>query len=49
MFKNMKIGMRLGIGFGVVVLTLILVALLSAMRLAEIGGTIDKMVNDRFP
>jgi len=35
MFKNMKIGMRLGIGFGFVVLTLIIVALMSVMRLAE--------------
>jgi len=49
MFKNMKIGMRLGIGFGFVVLTLIIVALMSVMRLAEIGSTLDRMVNDRFP
>ncbi|HIJ58996.1 MAG TPA: methyl-accepting chemotaxis protein [Nitrospirae bacterium] len=49
MFKNMKIGTRLGLGFGLVILSLVIISLLAVTRLANIGETIDKIVNDRFP
>ncbi|HMK65669.1 MAG TPA: MCP four helix bundle domain-containing protein, partial [Thermodesulfobacteriota bacterium] len=49
MLKNMKIGMRLGVGFGVIALLLAVVAVLSITRLASIGNSVDQAVNDRYP
>jgi methyl-accepting chemotaxis protein len=49
MLKNMKIGMRLGVGFGVIVILLAVVITMSLTRMGAIGYNIDKMVNDQFP
>ncbi|PKL59176.1 MAG: methyl-accepting chemotaxis protein, partial [Methanomicrobiales archaeon HGW-Methanomicrobiales-4] len=49
MFKNMKIGMRLGIGFAVVALLLVIVAALSLFRINTIGNTVEIIVEDRMP
>jgi methyl-accepting chemotaxis protein len=48
MFKNMKIGMRLGLGFGLVVILLIVIAALSISRLAQQNERLDLVVNDRY-
>ncbi len=47
--KNLKIGMKLVIGFGVVLILLIVMSIISIMRLNEIGESIDKVVHDRIP
>ncbi|MDP3540298.1 MAG: methyl-accepting chemotaxis protein [Azonexus sp.] len=49
MFKNMKIGLRLGLGFGLVATLLVIVATLAYIRLTSISEEIDLLVNDRFP
>jgi methyl-accepting chemotaxis protein len=49
MFKNMKIGLRLGLGFGLVGLLLVVVSTLSYIRLTSISHEIDLLVHDRFP
>ena len=49
MFKNMKIGMRLGLGFGVVLLLLLAVALVGVTRMASMNDNISNIVNDKYP
>jgi methyl-accepting chemotaxis protein len=49
MFKNLKIGVRLGIGFAVTLALLITIASISYLRIGELNDGIEKMVNDRFP
>ncbi|MFY9329800.1 MAG: HAMP domain-containing protein, partial [Georgfuchsia sp.] len=49
MFKNMKIGARLGMGFGLVQLLLVAIAILSYMRVAQINEEIKNLVNDKYP
>ena len=49
MFKNLKIGMRLGFGFGVVLLFLALIAALSVSRINELNDNTMLVVNDRIP
>ena len=49
MFKNMKIGLRLGLGFGLVATLLVIVAVLSYIRLTSISDEIQILVGDRFP
>jgi methyl-accepting chemotaxis protein len=49
MLRNMKIGLRLAISFGVAVLFLVSLAVLSIYRLGAIGGSIDRILTDRFP
>ena len=49
MFKNMKIGTRLGIGFGAIMVLLAVIVTISLMRLSSIGETIVTMVEDRYP
>ncbi|CAH1904230.1 Methyl-accepting chemotaxis protein [Candidatus Nitrotoga sp. HW29] len=48
MFNNMKIGMRLGFGFGVVVFLLIAVAALAVSRLSQQNDMLNVVVNDRY-
>lgn len=47
--KNLKIGMKLTIGFGIVLILLMVMSIISIMRLNEIGKSIDKVVHDRIP
>jgi methyl-accepting chemotaxis protein len=49
MFKHMKIGMRLGLGFGLVLILLAVIAFIGITRLAELNAGIEKIVNDRYP
>ena len=49
MFKNLKIGVRLGIGFGLVVLLLAIVALVSFTRVGVLNDKINDLVGDKYP
>ncbi|MDP1926154.1 MAG: MCP four helix bundle domain-containing protein, partial [Thiobacillus sp.] len=49
MFSNMKIGMRLALGFGLVVALMAMIAFLGVTRMASLNEGIDQMVNDRYP
>lgn len=49
MFKNMKIGVRLGLGFGLVLVLLSIIAFIGITRLTELNSSIDKIVKDRYP
>ncbi len=46
MFKNMKIGMRLGLGFGIVLLLMIALTLLGISRMASIHGSLEDIVKE---
>ncbi|MFZ1765658.1 MAG: methyl-accepting chemotaxis protein [Candidatus Nitrotoga sp.] len=48
MFNNMKIGMRLGLGFGVVVTLLLIIATLAISRLSQQNETLNLVVSDRY-
>ena len=49
MFKNLRIGVRLGIGFGFVIVLLAIIALLAYTRIDTINGEIESLVQDKFP
>ena len=49
MFKNMKIGTRLTLGFGLVTLLLAFIATLGVMRMSNLNDGINLMANDRYP
>ena len=49
MFRNMKIGMRLGLAFGLVLIMLSTVAFIGISRLANLNDNVDELVNDRYP
>ncbi len=49
MLNNLKIGVRLGIGFAVVLFLLAVVAVLSVTRLGELNHEVDDLVNDKYP
>jgi methyl-accepting chemotaxis protein len=49
MFKNMKIGVRLGLGFGLVLALLAAVAFIGISRMANINEKMDNIVNDKYP
>ena len=49
MFKNMKIGMRLGLGFAVTLLFLVIIAVVSYTRLSALNAEVERLVNDQFP
>ena len=45
---NLKIGTRLGLGFGVVVLLLLVVAFIAVSRIKLINDATDEILNDRY-
>ena len=49
MFGNMKIGVRLALGFGLMVGLMAMIAFLGITRMASLNEGVDKMVNDRYP
>jgi methyl-accepting chemotaxis protein len=49
MLKNMKIGVRLYAGFGILVVMIAAITVLSSLRLSKIDATVDKAVNDYYP
>ena len=48
MFKNLKIGVRLGLGFGLVILFLIAVSLLSFIRVGFLSNEVSDLVDDKY-
>ncbi|WP_108125798.1 methyl-accepting chemotaxis protein [Saccharospirillum mangrovi] len=48
MLKNLKIGVKLGLGFGIVTLLLFVVALMGIRYMAQINGELDLIANDRY-
>ncbi|MET3131607.1 methyl-accepting chemotaxis protein [Oxalobacteraceae bacterium GrIS 1.11] len=49
MLKSMKVGTRLGLGFGAVVLLLLAMSLVSVLRLASLNDGIKLLMEDRYP
>ena len=49
MFKNMKVATKLGLGFGMVVLLLIMATLLGIIRMSAINDASTFIVEDRYP
>ncbi len=49
MFKNLKIGVKLAIGFGLVVALLLVVATVGILRVNNLDHSISEMVNDKYP
>jgi len=49
MFKNLKLGLKLAIGFGMVVTLLIVVAVIGILRVSELDNSIERMVSDLYP
>ena len=49
MFANMKIGVRLAIGFAVTLVLLIAIAMIGVARVGQLSDNIDKMVNVSYP
>ncbi|MGA2296509.1 MAG: methyl-accepting chemotaxis protein [FCB group bacterium] len=49
MFNNMKIGLRLTLGFAIVVILAIVLIFLSLSNLSEINESVTLLVHDRFP
>ena len=49
MFKNLKIGVRLGLGFGIVVLMLMIISGIAYSRLAMLNSEMDGLMKDKFP
>jgi methyl-accepting chemotaxis protein len=49
MFKNLKIGIRLGIGFGFVVILLAGISILAYSRLSQLNASVSDLAKDKFP
>ncbi len=49
MFKSMKIGLRMGLGFGLVIVLMIAMGLFAINRLGAMDRETNKLVNDRWP
>ena len=49
MFKSMRIGLRMGLGFGVVIILMIGMGLFAVNRLGSLDEEIIKVVTDRWP
>jgi len=49
MFSNMKIGMRLAVGFGIVVALLVAIAVIGLTRLASLNASLENITNDKWP
>ena len=49
MLNNLKIGIRLGIGFAVTLILLIVIATVSYTRLTALNSAVDDLVQDKFP
>ncbi|HEY6895916.1 MAG TPA: methyl-accepting chemotaxis protein [Rhodocyclaceae bacterium] len=49
MLNNLKIGVRLGIGFAITLTLLITVSVIGVTRINSLNGEVNNMVNDKFP
>ena len=45
----MKVGMRLGLGFGGVILLLVLIVLIGVVNIQRVNSAVDILINDRLP
>jgi methyl-accepting chemotaxis protein len=46
---NMKVGTRLALGFGSVIVLMIIIAVLGIMNMRNVAGSLQDIVNDKFP
>ncbi len=49
MLNNLKIGLRLGIGFAITLVLLITIATVSYIRVGTLNTEIEGMIDDKFP
>ncbi|OZA22987.1 MAG: methyl-accepting chemotaxis protein, partial [Hydrogenophilales bacterium 17-64-11] len=49
MFKNMKIGVRLGVGFGLVVVLMMAIAIIGITRMAVLNESLENVNHDKWP
>ena len=49
MFKSMKIGFRIGLGLGMVIVLMTTMGLFATNRLGALDKTVNPMVIDRWP
>jgi len=49
MFANMKLAVRLGLGFAITLLLLIIIAVTSYSRLGTLNVEVENLVNDKYP
>ncbi len=49
MFANMKVSVRLGLGFGLVLLLLATIVGVGAVRLGDINAALELIIHDRYP
>ena len=49
MFKNMRIGLRIGLGFGMVIVLMTAMGLFAMNRLGALDNTVNSMITDRWP
>ncbi len=49
MIKNMKIGVRMGLGFALVLVVLLATLAVAALRMGQLNAGIQKVVDDQFP
>jgi methyl-accepting chemotaxis protein len=49
MLNNLKLGVRLGIGFAITLLLLVIIAVTSYSRLGTLNVEIENLVNDKYP
>ncbi|MFA6189848.1 MAG: methyl-accepting chemotaxis protein [Sulfuricurvum sp.] len=49
MFKNMKIGAKLGLGFGILLTLLTIIAIMGIMRLGDMNAGMAEVADDKFP
>ena len=49
MLKNLKNGTKIGLGFAIAILFLVIVSAIGITRLGELNTAVDTLVNDRFP
>ncbi|HBV38676.1 MAG TPA: methyl-accepting chemotaxis protein, partial [Erwinia sp.] len=46
--KDLKVGVRLGAAFGLVIFLLIVVSVTAIVKISSINGAVDRIVNDRY-
>ena len=49
MFKNLRIGVRLGLGFAFVLILLTVISTLAYVRIGSVSAEVDDLVGDKFP
>lgn len=49
MFRNLKIGIKLGVGYGIVLIILSMMAVVSISSMSAMNQEVDDMVNDKYP